>query len=51
MAPRSSPWAVNIQVVVPVYSAGGDADVQVGESLSSSLSVAGEVLSEESSEG
>ena len=51
---RSGSWAVNIQVVVPVHFAGGDTDVQVGESSpssSSSSSVAGDVLFEESSEG
>ena len=51
VAPRSSPWAANVQVVVPICLAGGDAGVQVGESLSLLLSVAGEVLSEELSEG
>ena len=51
VAPRSGPWAANIQVVVPVHSAGGDTGVQVGKSLSLLSSVAGEVLSEELSEG
>ena len=51
VAPRSSPWAANIQVVVPVCVAGGDTGVWVGESLSLLSSVAGEVSSEESSVG
>ena len=48
---RSSSWAANIQVVVPVHLAGGDTGVQVGESSLLSLSVAGEGSSEELSEG
>ena len=50
VAPRSGPWAANIQVKVPVHLAGGDTDVQVGESLPMLLSMSGEISLEESLE-